>query len=491
MQFTKEELLAEKAKREAAKTSKPRFTREELLAEKARRETLKQPQQTPDIKSPSPSEGVDFDAATMVRNIPSSAGQLVSDMVAPFLSPVETFESVQSLASGAAQKLAAGDSENPQYANPENVQLADAVGQAMVDRYGGADQIKQTAMDDPVGMLSDIVGVVSGGSTMIPKYGSKVAKVANAVDPVNLAINTSKAVVSKATPDGLANSMYRRSAKFRPKNGQSQADIDAAIQTALDEGISPTTEGIEKVAALKTEHGAKIGALLDEAEASGQTIKKGKLLAGIRREINNMNPLSTPEYAKRKRQMSAVLNDFGRQWKGVDDLTPNQVQDLKLGLDDLINYNRNQQSGKFATENAQRSLRRGAKESLEELNPEIGPANQRFSDLRNLENAGLEAVASRIGRNNALGLQTPAATIAGGYVGNMLGSPELGALVGAGVSKATSGTLQADIAIALNALKNSPARAIYFDSNGQLNEVGRQALIQLGRLNDIESEQSQ
>lgn len=483
--FSKEQLLAEKARRQQAKSSS-QFTREELLAEKARRSEQKQ--MTPAQQQTESGGDVDFNAMTAVKNIPSSGAQFVSDMVAPFLNPGETLESMQNLASGVAQKFAAGDSEHAVYADESNVQLADAVGQAITDRYGGSNQLKQTAMEDPVGLLSDVVGLVSGGSALVPKYGSKIQKIANAADPANMVLNTAKAA-GKLVPENLPNDLYKRSAKFSTK--LDDVERTEITQTALDEKISPTSEGLEKLDAILTEESTKVRALLDEAESAGKNVNKTKLLVNLRKEINQMDKLSTPDYAKRKAQMVGVLDDFGRQWKGTKDLTPNQVQDLKLGLDEVINWNRRQQSGKFAVENAQKTMRRGAKESLEEISPGIGEANERMSKLKALKEGGLEASANRIANNNLIGIQTPIAAVVGGQVGNMVGSPEIGAVMGAAASKATSGTLQADIAIALNAIKQSPLRDIYFDGNGQLTEVGRQALIQMGRLNDISNEQGQ
>jgi len=488
--FSKEQLLAEKARRQQAQAGGSKFTREQLLAEKQRRQA--QASQTPaPTRQPETQTGepVDFDAGTMVQNIPSSGIQYLKDMVEPFLSPIETAKNVGKLGLGVAQNVVPGVYNEETGFDPEDAQLADAVGQAMTDRYGGVDEIKTTAMNDPVGMLSDVVGIVSMGGSLVPKYGSKISKIANAADPVNMVMNSGKVVADKLTPDSLPNDLYKRSTKFSTKlSDQERTDI---TQTALDERISPTSEGLDKLDKIVSEEGAKVGELLDAAEAAGESVPKTKLLVQLRREINKMDKMSTPGYEARKAQMVGVLNDFGKQWKDSQTLTPNQVQSLKLGLDEVINYNRKQQSGKFATENAQKAMRRGAKESLEEMSPGIGDANARMSKLKALKDGGLEQSANRLGNNNLLGLQTPVSAIVGGQVGGMIGSPELGAVAGAAASKLTSGTAQADIAIALNAIKKSPLKDIYFDGNGQLTEVGRQALIQLGRINQESSEETQ
>ncbi|MEI6281512.1 MAG: lytic transglycosylase domain-containing protein [Alphaproteobacteria bacterium] len=74
---------------------------------------------------------------------------------------------------------------------------ADAVGEYFKQRYGGAENIRQTFMKDPVGFLADASTVLSGGGMLAaraPGLAGKIARVAEttgrAIDPVALAAKT-------------------------------------------------------------------------------------------------------------------------------------------------------------------------------------------------------------------------------------------------------------------------------------------------------------
>tara|TARA_R110000824_G_scaffold209538_1_gene395349 strand:- start:118 stop:1614 length:1497 start_codon:yes stop_codon:yes gene_type:complete len=490
MTFSKAELLAEKARRQTS--SKPSFSRQELLAEKARRQGIAAtPAVVAAASSPPP---VDFDAGTMVSNVPKSAKQLASDMVQPFLHPINTANAVGDLASGVIQsnpglKAAgntllepiAGENFLDEFLDPESMKVSDAVGEHLSDRYGSIDQFKTTAMNDPVGVLSDVAGIFTLGGTIVPKVGGKISKIATAVDPANIAINSVK-VASKAIPDIVPQSLYARSAKLGTTKGVNNRN--RMIDTALNEGIAPTQKGLDKLDSIVSDEMSVINTLLDEAEANGTRISKGRLLASVRKELNNVS-ITTPSAGKRKKEIGRVLNDFGKQWRNEKNLTPRQVQDLKQDLGKELKFDSRNQKSKRGTELAYDTLRGEAKTSLEEISPQINDSNSRVSRLLDLKKEGLEQSASRIENRDVLGVQNP---LAGG-LGFMIGQ-ETGLAAGLLLSQITSPVKQANLAIALRALQNSPVKDIYFEANGTLTEIGRQAVIQSGRLNSQESDQS-
>jgi len=71
------------------------------------------------------------------------------------------------------------------------------------DRYGSLDKFKETAIEDPAGVLADIATILSGGAGLVSKVGevskvgavtkagSKLAEISQAVEPVT--------AISKAT----------------------------------------------------------------------------------------------------------------------------------------------------------------------------------------------------------------------------------------------------------------------------------------------------
>ena len=142
------------------------------------------------------------DSNTFVQaltNIPSSAKQFASDIITPFLSPIKTAKTIGQLVSGTVQLFTDGEQENEA--------LARAVGDFYKQRYGSLDNIKQTLATDPVGLLSDLSVVLTGGGTLaakLPAAAGTVGKVASTVgkvvDPVNVAakgVAAASPIVSK------------------------------------------------------------------------------------------------------------------------------------------------------------------------------------------------------------------------------------------------------------------------------------------------------
>jgi hypothetical protein len=122
-----------------------------------------------------------------ISNIPSSAGQLASDIAQPFIHPVDTYENVKNIGKGALQKLGivSGSDAEP---------YADAVGKFLMDRYGSAEAIKNTLATDPVGVAADLSMILSGGETAaarlpaaVGKAGEVAGTVGRAIDPLSAA----------------------------------------------------------------------------------------------------------------------------------------------------------------------------------------------------------------------------------------------------------------------------------------------------------------
>ena len=130
-----------------------------------------------------------------LKNVPSSARQFASDIITPFLSPIKTAKTIGQLVSGTVQLFTEGEQENEA--------LAKAVGDFYKQRYGSLENIKQTLATDPVGLLSDLSIVLTGGGTLaakLPAAAGTVGKIASTVgkvvDPVNVAAKT----VATASP---------------------------------------------------------------------------------------------------------------------------------------------------------------------------------------------------------------------------------------------------------------------------------------------------
>lgn len=420
---------------------------------------------------PAPSKDGDgkFEFGEMISNIPKSGIGIVEDAVTALSDPAATVEAIGNLGSGALQKIAG---EGALGLDPENTKLAEAVGQALYDRYGTIDNALNSLEQDPLGVVFDATGIVTGGATAAGKAGAKVAKVAKAANPVNVVKNTPKAVANAAIPD--AEKLYESAAKF-------STTIDPAkrknmVQTALKEGIMPTEKGLQKLDQVVSTQMGKIDSILQKAEEAGKTVPKNLLLAAARNAKNNVNKVVVPNAAKRIEQFDKVIDDFGNQWKDIDNLTPTQAQALKQELDKVIRFDKKQLQSQIGTDDARMAIRTQAKESLEALDPEVKDLNARTGDVLELKGQ-LEKVAARLENNNQISLGDMVATSGGGTVA---GIP--GVAAGALFSAVTSPQMKAMLAINISKLKKSPMKDVYFNSNGDLTELGLQTLIQSGRL---------
>jgi hypothetical protein len=118
-----------------------------------------------------------------VSNIPSSAGQLVSDITMPIRHPIQTAQSLASLGRGIYQLTTEG--EQPDEAT------AKAVGKFFADRYGSFEGFKKSFAEDPLGIVSDISVVFTGGAGLAAKVPgvagrttATISAVGNIIDPV-------------------------------------------------------------------------------------------------------------------------------------------------------------------------------------------------------------------------------------------------------------------------------------------------------------------
>ena len=130
-----------------------------------------------------------------LTNIPSSARQFASDIITPFLNPIKTAKTIGQLVSGTVQLFTEGEQENEA--------LARAVGDFYKQRYGSLENIKQTLATDPVGLLSDLSVVLTGGGTLaakLPAAAGTVGKVASTVGKVVDPINLTAKGVAAASP---------------------------------------------------------------------------------------------------------------------------------------------------------------------------------------------------------------------------------------------------------------------------------------------------
>lgn len=143
-------------------------------------------------------------------NIIPSGSRFVGGLWNAVTSPVQTLSGVFDLAAGGLRNVVPDSlrslidkaDPNPQAAARASA-TADAAGQFYKDRYGGAQNVKQTLIEDPVGAAADLSTVLGLGAMATPgKVSNVLQKASTLTNPLSLAKPAAK-VVGKAGEQAL------------------------------------------------------------------------------------------------------------------------------------------------------------------------------------------------------------------------------------------------------------------------------------------------
>lgn len=369
-------------------------------------------------------------AREALRNIPRSAVEFGKDVVTPFVHPVETAKSLGNVVMGAIEKIPGGKylTPGPDYTQltelDKREQAVDALLNFYNERYGSIKGFKQAVAKDPVGVIADAATVITaaGGvtSTVLPKTGRTMTKAGAMMEPLNVAtlpLRASKKFIPKTLPSKL----YEQAVKF--STTLSRDERSRITRTALEHRILPTYKGLDRIHSRINVLNETIDTLINQATVSNAKIpvvtlfqeftqlKKDALLFG--------EPLKAQKAINRIRNQIVMANEkIGRKF-----LTPKQAQELKQNIYRDIGGYYAEFTNSPASIMAQKSVARAAKESLEQLIPEIKQLNKTEGDLLALRKE-IERAASRIANRDILSMGTTVRAAGGGAVA---GAPGLAA----------------------------------------------------------------
>lgn len=411
------------------------------------------------FKDAAPSSGKplehDFSAVDMVKNIGPSAKSMVTDMWQALRHPVQTAQGVADIGIGAAQKGVSAVTGQDSFEDDRRPN-ADALWTAITDRYGSMEHFQRSLENDPVGVVTDVAGLVTGAGLVT--QSKNAAKIGAATNPINAAINTSKVAASKVIPEGLPASMYEDVAKFSTVLPADQRK--SMVQTALDNKIMPTAKGVEKLDGMISDLNSRLDSLISDASASGKTIPKDavyKHLKELRQQKGGVR-LEAPEdlaaIDKIAKDLSLHLEGIGKSGLDASDL-----QKLKVEAYKSINWDARRSTGTPIKEDTYKSVARGAKEGVESLVPEVGGVNRQLGSLYELQ-PSLARSANRIDQRNMIPIDAPLAIGAGAGVGG-----DIGAAVGTMSSILGLPKIKAKNAIMLNELKNASSLELFLRNN--------------------------
>lgn len=252
----------------------------------------------------------------------------------------------------------------------------------------------------------------------------------------------------KLVPKALPESLMETAVKVRPSVPNDKRA--SMIRTALDEGIMPTTNGLELMAKKLANLDRGLQKIIDDATDAGTKITKKALfteLKQLRKDLGGINLRAE----KNLSQIDDVAKAFGERLKklGKDTLTPREVQDLKRTAYRQLRFDVSQQSGQFGTIEAEKAVIRSGKKALEKISPDVQKINRREGKLLELGDE-LERAVGRLDNRNFISLDTAAKIAAGAATGSPTGTA-----LGVGASGFGAPRVKARMAITLENIRKT------------------------------------
>lgn len=444
-----------------------------------------------------------FSVAETISNIPSSALQLGKDIVEPILSPIETAKSLGKLGTGALFKANEALDEltpdaldfmsEPLFGDSvlgsENAPAAEAVGAFIDERYGSLDAFKNTVQQDPVGVLADAAAIFAGGSTLLPKtgkagrIGAAVEGVGKAVDPLNIATSSVKALAKsgRIIPEALPAKLLESAVKFRP--GVKNAERANMISTSLKQGIMPTVDGLNKITEKIGVLNTRLDKIIDGATTRGVEIPKGVIFSELKKVRGKLGGVKV-DAAADLRIIDQVAKNLNENLKGLKKgkVTPRELQDLKTNAYKKINFDVTQGQAGFAKNEARKGIAKAAKTSLEGIDSSVQPINKDIGNLLEL-NKELEGVVNKLDNRNLISLDTAAKIGAGAGSGAAAGSPIAGTVIGTVAAVAGNPRVKARTALVLENIRKNAA-TVELANNSLPPVLARALATQAGRINE-------
>lgn len=365
----------------------------------------------PVIEAPPEQDNLTWGKAIVegVKNIPSSAYKLGSDIASAVAHPIQTAEGVAKIIAGTTAKLVPGD-------QPEVEKHIEPLIDFYKERYGSVEGFKQALAKDPVGILADVATIaipagkaVQGAGVAsklgaVAKTGEVISKGAALVDPIT-AVKTGVQASTKLIPKALPSKLYQSAVKF--SKVIPEAKRAKMISTALDNKIMPTFDGLQKLEVKINDLNTKVSGLIDTATESGKTIPLNALFTELKGMRKDVLKLST-EPVKDLRAINNISKQMGIANKKLKRgrLTPTEVQELKQSIyreDETLYSKITQKPIKGKTKMA---IARAAKSSLENIFPEIKELNRKQGSFIEL-NKEIEKAASRISNRDIIGIGGP------------------------------------------------------------------------------------
>jgi len=239
-----------------------------------------------------------------ITNIPKSTAEAAMGIYQAVTSPIETAKTIGDVLAGGVYNILPKEAvsfidkfdSNP--ANKERaIKTANAVGGIYTDRYGDWEKIKRTMAEDPIGAISDLSLLFSGGAGAASKAG--MAKTAGALTTAASATNPINALVKPVEMMAKSKNAMLQSQK------EANAVRDANVLAAQREGfvvtpgsLTPTGANVVKERIAGKTHLEQLASIKNQQMADKVARRAVGLPENSPLTSDSMKSIRKAEYAK-------------------------------------------------------------------------------------------------------------------------------------------------------------------------------------------------
>jgi len=369
-----------------------------------------------------------------VKNVPSSAKKLVTDIGTAVISPIETAKSLGGLALGLVQKIIPGEQESEKY--------VDALVQNYADRFGSVEKAKETFVNDPVGFLADTAGLLLAGGGAIKgvgavtklktlsKLGGAVAKTGAAIDPL---IGVAK--IGKPIAKGLVKSAEKGIEKvLAPTKEVTKAKTAKVIKELTQEKlVAISKEELQKQIKRKLiEVGKEFDDFFETTGIKGNTKIQPliDLLEDAKDNFRVKGVVVEPKSIKIIEGLQDTIKQFGDELPNTDLRRLRQIWDKTIAKGKRFDVAKT--SEVLDELDLKKMLTDSMRDELAKANPKLAVINKKFAFYKNVDDV-LEATIGRQ-KGQAGGLGKKLAFVGGlatgqGVIGKLVNATALSSFV--------------------------------------------------------------
>lgn len=339
------------------------------------------------------------DGQRFINNIIPSTVQLVKDIATPFAHPLNTVDAIGNTLFGYIDKATGQESPEAK----ERMKYADMMNQYVKDRYGHP---YETLINDPAGMATDVLGLITGGSGLVAKVAPKASKIANAAntvrkissaaDPVRAMTRTTKGaakLIGKGAKElfgkttGVGGGAVERAASHSDDFAQGLRSADVTQQTVVESArnmLRQLTENkrqqyLDDMSGVKAWEQAiditpiqrKFKKLADKYGITAKPGKDGNLVLA-RSAKSKLNDQALADIQKVYDEINTWATDPRNKFSPAD------LDTLKIRVDDI--YSETSKSRGFVSD-----LRNTIKDEIVKTVPEYKDAMRNYQTYSDLE----------------------------------------------------------------------------------------------------------